>query len=45
MTKEHPERKVGVVTFSDEVVILGDGHTKEPLIITGNKLNNPEEIK
>lgn len=40
MTKEHPNRKVGVVTFSDDVVILGDGHSLEPHIITGDKLYN-----
>lgn len=33
------ERKVGVVTFNGEVNVLGDG-TKDPQIITGDKLNN-----
>lgn len=33
------ERKVGVVTFNNEVNILGDG-TKDPQTITGDKLSN-----
>jgi len=26
MSKTHPNRKVGVITFSDDVIIIGDGH-------------------
>lgn len=32
-------RKVGVVTFNNEVTLIGDG-TKNPQIITGDKLQN-----
>jgi hypothetical protein len=32
-------RKVGVVTFNNEVCLIGDG-TKNPQIITGDKLHN-----
>lgn len=32
-------RKVGVVTFNNDVTIIGDG-TKDPQVITGDKLNN-----
>jgi hypothetical protein len=33
------ERKVGVVTFNNDVTLIGDG-TQFPEIITGDKLNN-----
>lgn len=29
---------VGLVTFNDEIIVIGDG-TKEPIFITGDKLN------
>lgn len=45
MSKTHPNRKVGVITFSDDVIIIGDGHQNEPLVITGDKLFNKEIIK
>ena len=32
-------RKVGVVTFNNEVTVMGDG-TKNPYIITGDRLND-----
>jgi hypothetical protein len=32
-------RKVGVVTFNNEVTVLGDG-TKNPQTITGDRLND-----
>jgi hypothetical protein len=32
-----PERKLGVVTFNNEVTIIGDG-TKNPQVIAGDKL-------
>lgn len=34
-----PNRKVGIVTFNDEVQIIGDA-TKSPLTIAGDKLND-----
>ena len=36
---EEAKRKVGVVTFNNDVTIIGDG-TKDPQVITGDKLNN-----
>jgi len=33
------ERKVGVVTFNNEVTVIGDG-TQNPQVITGDKLDN-----
>lgn len=32
-------RKVGVVTFNNEVTVIGDG-AKNPQVITGDKLND-----
>ena len=31
------KRKVGIVTFNNEVTVIGDG-TKSPQVITGDKL-------
>lgn len=39
MSKGAQERKVGVVTFNNEVTMIGDG-TGNPETITGDKLNN-----
>lgn len=33
------DRKVGVVTFNNEVTVIGDG-TQNPQVITGDKLDN-----
>lgn len=41
MKNEYPNRKVGLVTFNNEVTIIGDG-TQEPDIIRGDKLMNYE---
>ena len=38
------ERKVGIVTFNNEVSVIGDG-TKAPQTITGDKLTNLEYLK
>ena len=32
MAKNHPNRKVGLVTFSDDVDIIGDGTVKKDLV-------------
>ncbi|KRX07681.1 hypothetical protein PPERSA_11230 [Pseudocohnilembus persalinus] len=45
MQKQKPNKKVGIVTFSDEVVIIGDGHAQEPTIITGDKLYKQDSIE
>jgi hypothetical protein len=37
MQKNNPDRKLGLVTFNNEVTIIGDG-TKDPVTITGDKL-------
>ncbi len=37
MQKNNPERKIGLVTFNNEVSIIGDG-TKQPVTIAGDKL-------
>jgi len=44
MIKEAPNRKVGFVTFNNEVIAYGDG-TKTPVKINGNNLNEFETIK
>jgi len=38
-----PNRKVGIVTFNNDVTLIGDG-TKLPKIITGDKLFNYEDL-
>jgi hypothetical protein len=45
MSKLNPTRKVGIVTFNDEVCIVGDGSEVESLILAGDKLNNWDLIK
>lgn len=37
MAKGAPKRKVGIVTFNNEVTVIGDGQ-KDPQIVTGDKL-------
>ena len=37
LAKLNPNRKVGLVTFNNEVLVFGDGHG-EPTVITGDKL-------
>ncbi len=32
MLKNHPKRKVGLVTFNDDVDIIGDGTVKKDLV-------------
>jgi len=44
MSKGTSERKVGIVTFNNEVTVIGDG-TKEPQTITGDHLNNMEYLQ
>jgi len=41
MHKNFPDRKIGLVTFNNEVSIIGDG-TQAPQVITGDKLHNYE---
>jgi hypothetical protein len=39
MAKGAQNRKIGVVTFNNDVTVIGDG-TKNPVTITGDKLQN-----
>ena len=39
MKKFHPNRKVGLVIFNDDVVMIGDG-IADPIFIAGDRLNN-----
>lgn len=41
--KSHPNKKIGLVVFNDEVIVVGDS-SKDPLVIAGDKLNNKEQI-
>lgn len=41
MKEIYPKRKVGLVTFNNEVQIIGDG-TQDPDIVRGDKLQNYE---
>lgn len=39
-----PNRKFGLVTFNDEVTIIGDGVSGEEKIITGDKLYKFDQV-
>lgn len=41
---QYPNKKLGIVTFSDDVQVIGDG-TIEPVTITGDKLDNYDELE
>lgn len=43
IARETPEKRVGIITFSDEVTLIGDG-TQEPVVISGEKLNSWERL-
>ena len=43
MQKNNPDRKIGLVTFNNEVTIIGDG-LKDPVTVTGDKLYNHEYL-
>lgn len=40
MKQKNPNRKVGIVTFNNEVTIIGDGISDVPVVIAGDKLND-----
>lgn len=44
IAKTNPNYKIGLVTFSDEVTIIGDG-TQEPLVVAGDKLDSFHDLK
>ena len=43
MQKNYPKRKIGVVTFNNEVSIIGDG-TQPALVIAGDKLQDYDQL-
>jgi len=44
LVAESPRKRVGLVTFSNEVSIIGDGSSSETKIIAGDRLGNYEEL-
>ena len=42
--KESPKRRIGLITFNNDVTIYGDG-TQEPVVVTGEKLKSFEALK
>lgn len=44
MSKAAPKNKVGIVTFANEVICVGDGSKKDPIKIEGNKLTEYDSI-
>jgi len=44
LKKDHPNKKVGLVTFNNEVTLIGDG-SKGEVTIKGDSLYNFEDIK
>ena len=43
LTKNFPNKKVGIITFNHEVTVIGDG-TSNPIVIGGDKLNNFDSL-
>ncbi|XP_060063644.1 circularly permutated Ras protein 1-like [Ylistrum balloti] len=43
MSKNHPNRRVGLIIFNSEVVVVGDGKST-PVVIAGDKLTEKEEL-
>ncbi|XP_053396238.1 uncharacterized protein LOC123552632 [Mercenaria mercenaria] len=44
MAREYPNRRVALVTFSNEVTVIGDGKV-DPVAIAGDKLGNQDTLK
>ncbi len=45
LEKNHPERKIGFVTFNNDVSVIGDGASRDQVtVLTGDKLDNYEEL-
>jgi hypothetical protein len=38
--KENPNKKIGLITFNNEITVIGDGTSPQATIISGDKLNN-----
>ncbi|XP_067676660.1 circularly permutated Ras protein 1-like [Haliotis asinina] len=43
MQRDHPNRRVGLITFDNEVTVIGDG-TEEETSVAGDKLTNREVL-
>ncbi|BFZ09174.1 hypothetical protein BsWGS_12213 [Bradybaena similaris] len=43
MSCSHPNRRVALITFNNEVTIVGDG-TQEQTVVAGDKLTNEEQL-
>ncbi|XP_062566658.1 circularly permutated Ras protein 1-like [Saccostrea cucullata] len=44
MRKQHPNRRVALITFNNEVTIIGDG-SETPVTVAGDKLTKPNDLK
>eukprot|EP01097_Dermamoeba_algensis_P003302 TRINITY_DN2325_c0_g1_i1.p1 TRINITY_DN2325_c0_g1~~TRINITY_DN2325_c0_g1_i1.p1 ORF type:complete len:514 (+),score=183.65 TRINITY_DN2325_c0_g1_i1:147-1544(+) len=44
VAKEHPKKKIGIITFNNEVNIIGDG-TQEEKVVAGDILNSWNDLK
>eukprot|EP00048_Salpingoeca_helianthica_P014573 m.222372 g.222372 ORF g.222372 m.222372 type:complete len:765 (-) comp16017_c0_seq1:86-2380(-) len=44
MSKEHPNRKVGLIAFNKEITLIGDGSVA-PITLAGDTLSNPEALR
>lgn len=44
LERENPDKRVGIVAFNNEVLIVGDG-TQEPIVIAGDRLGAWDELK
>eukprot|EP01113_Clastostelium_recurvatum_P000455 TRINITY_DN101_c0_g1_i2.p1 TRINITY_DN101_c0_g1~~TRINITY_DN101_c0_g1_i2.p1 ORF type:complete len:985 (+),score=334.30 TRINITY_DN101_c0_g1_i2:83-3037(+) len=44
ISQKHPQFKLGLITFSDEVTIIGDGR-QDPLVVAGDRLHSFDELK
>src|SRR3990167_10066042 len=44
LIRQNPRVKVGLITFSNDVTIIGDG-SEEPVTVTGDKLHSWDELQ
>ncbi|XP_022293240.2 circularly permutated Ras protein 1-like isoform X1 [Crassostrea virginica] len=44
MIKQHPNRRVALITFNSEVTIIGDG-SQTPVTVAGDKLTNADDLR
>lgn len=43
LERENPDKRVGIVAFNNEVLIIGDG-TQDPVVIAGDRLGSWEGL-